>query len=133
MGQRQSRFRSQKDKFSQNSILTRFRAKYSSASNVKDVGYEIYKYFALQPEQIRLLELLPINSYDERLHRVVEPYIRCRILTVDFRAAPEYEALSYTWGTPIQACPIFISNSLSTSEGVNKKKLFLLQATSYPR
>lgn len=53
---------------------------------------EQYRYASLtEPDQIRVLELLPGSQYD---------VIKCRLVIVSLDSGVSYTALSYTWGNP---------------------------------
>jgi hypothetical protein len=58
-----------------------------------------YEYEALGTDRIRMLELLPSDD---------SQYISCRLHQVSLNSLPQYEALSYTWGTAKPCCAISI-------------------------
>lgn len=62
-------------------------------------GLKSYEYSALQgPTWVRLLSLAP-GIGDE---------VSCNIQHVDLDTAPEYEALSYVWGSPEKSCRLVV-------------------------
>lgn len=53
-------------------------------------------------DEIRLIHLLP-GCQDSS--------IKCSIEHVNLESKPQYEALSYMWGVPVEGLPIEIDNS----------------------
>ncbi|KAF2111071.1 hypothetical protein BDV96DRAFT_650180 [Lophiotrema nucula] len=67
-----------------------------------------YAYRSLQPvrREIRLLQLLPSEDFDARLHGRIEH------VSLDDKDHRPYEALSYVWGDPEARDEIYIADSL---------------------
>ena len=65
----------------------------------KDSAKLLYEYKRLESGQIRVLELLLADE--------AQP-ISCLLHHVDLKTLPEYEALSYAWGTEKPECPISV-------------------------
>ncbi|PMD48141.1 HET-domain-containing protein [Hyaloscypha variabilis F] len=76
----------------------------SIPSAVKGAEYAVYKHSPLPQnrDEIRLLELLPATFPKSR------DFIACRLLVRRLSEVPQYEALSYTWGTLARDVPIFV-------------------------
>ncbi|CZR55536.1 uncharacterized protein PAC_05424 [Phialocephala subalpina] len=62
-----------------------------------------YQYRPLEPQNFRLLELVPHHSLIADLH--------CRLIHSSIVSAHSYEALSYTWGDGISTCRITLNGS----------------------
>lgn len=73
-------------------------------SAVKGAEYAAYKHSPLPQngDEIRLLELLPATFPKSR------DFISCRLVIRPLSEAPQYEELSYTWGTLARDVPVFV-------------------------
>jgi len=71
---------------------------------VKEAKHTEYKHAQLHKDkdQIRLLELLPA------VWSKSQDYIACRLVAKKLSETPQYEALSYTWGTLARDVPIYV-------------------------
>jgi Heterokaryon incompatibility protein (HET) len=76
----------------------------SIPSAVRGAKYATYQHTPLSEngDEIRLLELLPA------LFTKSKDFIACRLVVRRLSECPQYEALSYTWGTLARDVPIFI-------------------------
>ncbi len=88
-------------------------------SAVKGAEYAAYKHSPLPQngDEIRLLELLPATFSKSR------DFISCRLVIRRLSEVPQYEALSYTWGTLARDVPVFVvpnplPEGLATSEAL---------------
>jgi Heterokaryon incompatibility protein (HET) len=66
-------------------LMIKLRAAFSSLGRVA-----CYTYDDLEPDEIRLLQILPGKGSD---------ILRCRLIRVPLRYPPDFNTLSYTWGT----------------------------------
>ena len=71
---------------------------------VKEAKYTEYRHTRLTEEgdHIRLLELLPAICSKS------PEFIACQLITKRLSENPQYEALSYTWGTLARDVPVFV-------------------------
>ncbi|KAE9376315.1 HET-domain-containing protein [Stipitochalara longipes BDJ] len=76
----------------------------SIPSVVRSTEYATYKHSPLTQngDEIRLLELLPATFAKFR------DFVACRLVVRRLSEDPQYEALSYTWGTLARDVPIFV-------------------------
>jgi len=89
----------------------------SIPSAVKEAEYAAYKHSPLPQngDEIRLLELLPATFHKS------PDFIACRLVIRRLSEDPQYEALSYTWGTLARDVPIFVvPNALPEGLAVSK-------------
>ncbi|ESZ91929.1 hypothetical protein SBOR_7674 [Sclerotinia borealis F-4128] len=73
------------------------------ASRRMDLSIVPFQYMDLdyETDEIRLIRILPSSTKDDSVH--------CQLIHTAFNKAPNYQALSYTWGAKIAPEPIMIN------------------------
>ncbi|KAI6812740.1 hypothetical protein KC342_g17118 [Hortaea werneckii] len=79
------------------------------SNNLKRAQPRPYKYIALEPDEIRLLCIHPINGETYWEKREDDP-IRCSVWYCPRIGSPAYQALSYTWGGQERIHPVHVGD-----------------------
>lgn len=79
------------------------------SNNLKRAQPRPYKYIALEPDEIRLLHIHPIDGETYREQRGDDP-LWCSVLLCPRNGSPAYQALSYTWGGQERVHPVHVGD-----------------------
>lgn len=82
------------------------------SDNLKRAPPRPYHYIALEPDEIRLLYIHPINGETYWEKREDDP-IRCSVWYCPRIGSPAYQALSYTWGGQERVHPVYVGDDIA--------------------